>query len=146
MLRAKVLQTLTLFLVQFFVLGVTASAVGVVLALAGQQVLVTLIASVSRPTCAANWMPGFAAFCTGCCSLRVRVAAAGCTRARAAIACVAARSSRLAPAGVGVCARRGDDCILIGWQAGEVQAASSWLVESPSARLAALAAWRCSRC
>ena len=43
---SSVAQTLTLFCVQFVVLGVLASAVGVLLALAGQQLLVTMLSSV----------------------------------------------------------------------------------------------------
>ena len=43
---ASVMQALVLFFVQFLALGVAASAVGVVLALAGQQVLVALLGSV----------------------------------------------------------------------------------------------------
>ena len=63
---AKVLQTLALFFVQFIVLGVTASAVGVVLALGGQQILVTLMASiVATDLPPPAWMPGLAAFCAG---------------------------------------------------------------------------------
>ena len=63
---AKVAQTLALFFLQFLVLGVVACAVGVVLALAGQQLLVTLLASVvvqqlPPPT----WIPGAMAFASG---------------------------------------------------------------------------------
>ena len=63
---AKVLQTLALFVVQFAVIGLTASALGVVLALGGQQVLVTLLASVvATDLPPPAWMPGLAAFCAG---------------------------------------------------------------------------------
>jgi putative ABC transport system permease protein len=63
---ASVMQALVLFFVQFLALGVAASAVGLVLALAGQQVLVALLGSVvvtdlPPPT----WMPGVAAFSAG---------------------------------------------------------------------------------
>ena len=52
---------------QFVVLGVVASAAGVVLALAGQQLLVALLASHRRrPSCRRRrWLPGVAAFGTG---------------------------------------------------------------------------------
>ena len=63
---ASVLQVLVLFFVQFLALGVAASAVGELLALAGQQVLVALLGSVvltDLPPPA--WAPGAAAFCTG---------------------------------------------------------------------------------
>jgi putative ABC transport system permease protein len=63
---AKVLQTLALFVVQFTVIGLTASGLGVVLALGGQQVLVTLLASVvATDLPPPAWMPGLAAFCAG---------------------------------------------------------------------------------
>jgi putative ABC transport system permease protein len=63
---ASVLQTLALFFVQFVVLGVAASAVGVALALAGQQVLVALLGSVvATDLPPPTWAPGLAAFCAG---------------------------------------------------------------------------------
>jgi len=63
---ASVLQTLALFFVQFVVLGLAASAVGVVLALAGQQVLVALLGSVvATDLPSPAWTPGMAAFCAG---------------------------------------------------------------------------------
>src|SRR4029077_18348682 len=47
-------------------IGVTASALGVVLALGGQQVLVTLLASVvATDLPPPAWLPGFAGFCAG---------------------------------------------------------------------------------
>ena len=64
---ARVVQTLALFVVQFAVIGVTASAVGVVLALAGQQVLVTLlgIGGRHRPAAAHVDAGRSSAFCAG---------------------------------------------------------------------------------
>ncbi|MEJ7669162.1 MAG: FtsX-like permease family protein [Casimicrobiaceae bacterium] len=63
---APVVQTLALFFFQFLVLGVVASLVGVACALAGQQLLIALLATVvvtdlPPPT----WMPGVVAFATG---------------------------------------------------------------------------------
>ena len=63
---ARVVQTLSLFFIQFVVLGMAACTIGVVLALAGQQVLVSLLSSVAAtdlppPT----WMPAVSAFVTG---------------------------------------------------------------------------------
>jgi putative ABC transport system permease protein len=63
---ARVLQTLALFAIQFVVLGVAASALGVVLALLGQQVLVQLLSSVvATDLPLPTWAPGVAAFVTG---------------------------------------------------------------------------------
>ncbi len=63
---ASVGQALTLFFVQFLVLSVVASTVGVALALAGQQVLVTLLGSMITQTLPPPaWMPGVSSFCTG---------------------------------------------------------------------------------
>ncbi len=63
---ASVLQTLSLFFVQFAVLGIAASAVGVALALAGQQVLVMLLSSVvTSDLPPPTWAPGVAAFSAG---------------------------------------------------------------------------------
>ncbi|HQR11144.1 MAG TPA: ABC transporter permease [Casimicrobiaceae bacterium] len=63
---ASVMQALVLFFVQFLVLGVVASAAGVVVALFGQQILVMLLGSMivaDLPPPA--WLPGAAAFATG---------------------------------------------------------------------------------
>ena len=63
---AKVGQTLSLFFVQFLVLGVLACALGVALALAGQQLLVMLMASVvATPLPAPTWVPAATSFATG---------------------------------------------------------------------------------
>ncbi|MCC7040175.1 MAG: FtsX-like permease family protein [Burkholderiales bacterium] len=59
-------QTLTLFLVQFLVLGVVACAVGVVVALAGQELLVRLLAAVFASALPPPTpLPALAAFATG---------------------------------------------------------------------------------
>ncbi len=63
---ASVLQALTLFFVQFLVLGVVASAAGVAVALIGQQVLVMLLGSlVVADLAPPAWTPGIAAFGAG---------------------------------------------------------------------------------
>jgi len=65
-LGASERRTLALFVAQFVVLGIVASALGVVLALGGQALLVSLLSSLTTaqlppPSIA----PGAAAFCTG---------------------------------------------------------------------------------
>jgi putative ABC transport system permease protein len=63
---ASVGQTLALFFVQFLVLGILACSVGVLVALAGQQLLVALLAAVlasELPT--PSWIPGATSFATG---------------------------------------------------------------------------------
>ncbi len=63
---ARVGQTLTLFFVQFLVLGLVACAIGVVVALAGQQLLLTLLASfVATELPAPTVLPGVTSFATG---------------------------------------------------------------------------------
>ncbi len=63
---ARVSQTLALFFVQFLALGVVACAAGVVVALAGQQMLVALMASVvASELPAPSWLPGATSFATG---------------------------------------------------------------------------------
>jgi len=63
---ARVGQTLTLFFVQFLVLGVIACGIGVVVALAGQQLLVTLLAAIlASELPPPSWLPGATAFGTG---------------------------------------------------------------------------------
>ena len=63
---ARVGQTLTLFFVQFLVLGMAACAMGIVVALAGQQLLVTLLASfVASELPPPTWIPGATSFATG---------------------------------------------------------------------------------
>ncbi len=69
-LGASERRVLGLFVLQFATLGVISSAVGIVLALAGQQLLVTLLASVSSTMSPAElapptWLPGMTAFATG---------------------------------------------------------------------------------
>ena len=65
-LGASEARTLALFVTQFVVLGVAASAAGVVLALGGQALLVALLASVAQAELPppSAW-PGVAAFATG---------------------------------------------------------------------------------
>jgi len=122
---AKVLQTLALFLVQFVVLGVVASAFGVALALAGQQVLVTLLASVVAgdlppPAC----MPGLSAFCTGLLLLMGFALPPLVALARVPPLRVLRRDLPRPRAGGVLAYVLGATTIalLIGWQAGEVQA------------------------
>jgi putative ABC transport system permease protein len=63
---ARVMQTLALFFIQFVVLGLAACALGVVLALVGQQVLVSLLSSVVVTDLPPpSWAPGVSAFVTG---------------------------------------------------------------------------------
>jgi putative ABC transport system permease protein len=65
-LGAPVRQTLALFFVQFVALGVLASAAGIVVALAGQELLVrTLSAVIDSSLPAPTLGPGIAAFATG---------------------------------------------------------------------------------
>ena len=122
---AKVMQTLALFLVQFVVLGVVASAIGVALALLGQQVLVTLLASVvATDLPPPAWMPGLSAFCTGLLllmgfALPPLVALASVPPLRVL------RRDLPRPRAGGVLAYilgAATIALLIGWQAGEVQA------------------------
>jgi putative ABC transport system permease protein len=63
---ARVSQTLALFFVQFLVLGIAACAVGVAVALAGQQLLVMLLGAVlASDLPAPSWVPGATSFATG---------------------------------------------------------------------------------
>lgn len=63
---APAAQTLALFLIQFVALGIIACAVGVVVALAGQEVLVRLLATVfTSPLPPPTPAPALAAFATG---------------------------------------------------------------------------------
>ena len=63
---ARVGQTLALFFVQFLVLGVLACAAGLAVAWAGQQVLVSLLASVvASDLPAPSWIPAATSFATG---------------------------------------------------------------------------------
>ena len=63
---ARVAQTLTLFFVQFLAMGLVACAVGVAVALAGQQLLVTLLSSVvATDLPPPSWIPGATSFATG---------------------------------------------------------------------------------
>ncbi|MFO1317880.1 MAG: FtsX-like permease family protein [Burkholderiales bacterium] len=63
---ARVGQTLALFFAQFLVLGVLACALGVIVALAGQQLLVSLMASVvANELPPPDWVPGATSFATG---------------------------------------------------------------------------------
>jgi putative ABC transport system permease protein len=63
---ARVGQTLGLFCVQFVVLGVIACAVGVGVAVAGQQLLVTLLGAViANELPPPSWLPGVTSFGTG---------------------------------------------------------------------------------
>ncbi len=63
---ARVGQTLMLFLFQFLTLGIIACGFGVLVALAGQQMLATLLASVSVATLPPpTWVPGATSFATG---------------------------------------------------------------------------------
>ena len=65
-LGASQRRALALFVAQFVVLGVAASAVGVVLALAGQALLVALLASIAQTTLPPPAaLPGIAAFTAG---------------------------------------------------------------------------------
>ena len=122
---ASVLQTLSLFFVQFLVLGVTASAVGVVLALGGQQVLVTLLASVvATDLPPPALMPGLAAFCTGLLLLFGFALPPLVALARVPPLRVIRRDLPRPRAG-GVLAYvlgAATIALLIGWQAGEVEA------------------------
>ncbi len=63
---ASTAQTLALFFLQFLVLGMVACSVGIVLALAGQQLLMLLMAAVvATPLPPPTWLPGGIAFGTG---------------------------------------------------------------------------------
>ncbi len=63
---ARVGQTLALFCVQFAVLGLAACAAGLVVAWAGQQLLVSLLASVvATDLPAPSWIPAATSFATG---------------------------------------------------------------------------------
>src|SRR6185436_2949737 len=64
-LGASERRTLALFVAQFVVLGIVASALGVVLALGGQALLVSILASLTAAQLPApSFMPGAAAFAT----------------------------------------------------------------------------------
>ncbi len=141
----SVLQTLALFFIQFLVLGVVASAAGVALALAGQQVLVSLLASVvATDLPPPAWAPGVAAFCAGLLllfgfALPPLVALAHVPPLRVL------RRDLPRPRAGGVLAYvlgAATIALLIGWQAGEVQAGLI-MVGGVAALLlvAALAAW-----
>ena len=142
---AKVLQTLALFFVQFIVLGVTASAVGVVLALGGQQVLVTLMSSVvATDLPPPAWMPGLAAFCAGLLLLFGFALPPLVALARVPPLRVLRRDLPRPRAG-GVLAYvlgAATIALLIGWQAGEAQAGLIMVGGVAGLLLvAALAAW-----
>jgi putative ABC transport system permease protein len=63
---ARVGQTLALFFAQFLALGVAACAIGVLMAFAGQQLLVTLLSAVlASELPPPSWVPGAASFVTG---------------------------------------------------------------------------------
>ena len=63
---ARVGQTLALFFVQFLVLGVVACAAGLVVAWAGQQLLVSLLGSVvATDLPSPSWIPAATSFATG---------------------------------------------------------------------------------
>jgi putative ABC transport system permease protein len=63
---APVARTLTLFVIQFLVLGAIACLVGLAVALAGQQLLVAMLSSAfSAGLPAPTWSPAAAAFATG---------------------------------------------------------------------------------
>ncbi|MCC7328481.1 MAG: ABC transporter permease [Burkholderiales bacterium] len=63
---ARVGQTLALFVVQFLVLGVFACTVGIVVALAGQELLAMLLSSlVAGDLPPPSWVPGALSFATG---------------------------------------------------------------------------------
>jgi putative ABC transport system permease protein len=142
---AKVLQTLVLFLAQFVVLGIVASAIGVVLALGGQQVLVTLLGSVvATDLPPPAWTPGLSAFCTGLLllmgfALPPLVALAHVPPLRVL------RRDLPRPRAGGVLAYvlgAATIALLIGWQAGEVQAGLIMVGGVVGLLvLAALAAW-----
>ena len=122
---AKVLQTLALFLVQFVVLGVLASAIGVAIALLGQQVLVTLLASVvASDLPPPALMPGVSAFCTGLLLLLGFALPPLVALARVPPLRVLRRDLPRPSAGGVLAYALGAATIafLIGWQAGEVQA------------------------
>ncbi len=142
---ASVLQTLTLFVVQFLVLGVAASAAGVAVALAGQQVLVTLLGSVIVSDLASPaWTPGITAFSAGLLllfgfALPPLVALARVPPLRVL------RRDLPRPSASGVLAYAlgaATIALLIGWQAGEVKVGLI-MVGGVLAllMLAALAAW-----
>jgi putative ABC transport system permease protein len=142
---AKVLQTLSLFFVQFLALGVAASAAGVLLALAGQQVLVMLLRSVvvsDLPPPA--WMPGLSAFCAGLLLLFGFALPPLVALSRVPPLRVLRRDLPRPRAGGVLAYGLGASTIalLIGWQAGEVQAGLI-MVGGVAALLllAAFAAW-----
>ena len=63
---ASVARTLALFVIQFLVLGLVASAAGIACALAGQQLLVALVSSsFSDALPWPSWVPALSAFATG---------------------------------------------------------------------------------
>ena len=63
---ASVAKTLTLFIAQFVALGALACAAGIVVALAGQQLLVSLLSrAFTGGLPAPTWVPALAAFATG---------------------------------------------------------------------------------
>jgi len=63
---ARVGQTLVLFFTQFLVLGILACGVGLAVALAGQQLLVTLLSAVlASDLPPPSWEPGVVSFATG---------------------------------------------------------------------------------
>ncbi len=65
-LGAPVARTLMLFVIQFGALGIAASAVGVVAALIGQQLLAALLSNAFAETLPLpSWVPGLTAFATG---------------------------------------------------------------------------------
>jgi putative ABC transport system permease protein len=142
---ASVRQTLALFFLQFLALGAAACAVGVVVALVGQQVLASLLGSViTADLPAPAWMPGIAAFCTGVLllfgfALPPLIALARVPPLRVL------RRDLPRPRAAGVLAYvlgAATIALMIGWQAGDVQTGLI-MVGGVAALLvvAALAAW-----
>ncbi len=142
---AKVMQTLALFSIQLLVLGVVASAAGLALALAGQQVLVSLLASVvATDLPPPAWAPGVAAFCAGLLLLFGFALPPLVALARVPPLRVLRRDLPRPRAG-GVLAYvlgAATIALLIGWQAGDVRAGVI-MVGGVAALLlvAAIAAW-----
>ena len=92
---APVARTLTLFVIQFLVLGAIACLVGLAVALAGQQLLVAMLSTrVLRGTPCTHLVSGGGSVRHRDAAVaRIRAAAARCACQCAAVACAAARSA-----------------------------------------------------
>jgi putative ABC transport system permease protein len=143
-LGASERRTLALFVAQFVVLGIVASALGVVLALGGQALLVSLLASLTTAQLPApSFCPGRPRSHRRAAAVRLRAAAADGARERAAVARAASRPAATQAVGARrLRARAGVIAALIGWQAQDFKTGAIMVGGVGGLILvAALAAW-----